>query len=104
MTTTPNGRPSSGIIVNGGLLHVHKSLYSGADRLYPKNGNQPIRLRTCPFIEVHGGELRLYNTSRIGFCDDPGADSTVFIDGGKFTVYSVYGFEPLLHLLFGLKP
>ena len=87
-TTTPNGRPSSGIIVNGGLLHVHKSLYSGADRLYPKNGNQPIRLRTCPFIEVHGGELRMYNTSRIGFCDDPGADARIFVDGGTFIIKS----------------
>ena len=87
-TTTPNGRPSSGIIVNGGLLHVHKGLYAGADRLYPKNGNQPIRLRTCPFIEVHGGELRLYNTSRIGFCDDPGADARIFVDGGTFIIKS----------------
>ena len=89
-TTTPNEVPSSGIIVNGGILHLHKGVYSGRNILLPKDsGGNPIRMRTCPFVEVHGGELRIYNFSRVGFCDDPGADARIFVDGGLLVVKSV---------------
>ena len=88
-TTTPNEVPSSGIIVNGGILHLHKGLYAGRDHLLPKDaGGNPIRQRTRPFVEVHGGELRIYNYSRVGFCDDPGSDARIFVDGGKLYVCS----------------
>ena len=86
-TTTPDEVPSSGIIVNGGLLLVHNSLYSGRNHLLPKDsGGNYIRPRSCPFVEVHGGELRLFNTGRIGFCDDPGSDVRILVDGGLFIV------------------
>ena len=66
-TTTPNEVPSSGIIVNGGILHLHKGVYAGRNILLPKDsGGNHIRQRTCPFVEVHGGELRIYNYSRVG--------------------------------------
>ena len=55
-------------------------------RLWKDAGGNFIPQRTHPFLEVHGGTLECWNNFRI--CDDPGADSTVFIDGGKFTVYS----------------
>ena len=89
-TTTPNEVPSSGIIVNGGILHLHKGVYAGRNILLPKDsGGNHIRQRTCPFVEVHGGELRIYNFSRVGFCDDPGADARIFVDGGLLVVKSV---------------
>ncbi|MBR1587651.1 MAG: hypothetical protein IJ658_04925, partial [Kiritimatiellae bacterium] len=87
VTTTPDEVPSSGIIVNGGTLNVHKSLYAGRNFLLPKDatGNY-IKPRTCPFVEVHGGTLKFYNHSRVGFCDDPGVDSRIFVDGGTLIV------------------
>ena len=87
VTTTPNEVPSSGIIVNGGLLLVHKSLYAGRNVLLPKDsGGNYIRPRTCPFVEVHGGEMRIFNTSRVSFCDDPGTDARILVDGGLLVV------------------
>ena len=87
-TTTPNFVPHSGLIVNGGTVIVEDAICLGrntADWPQKDAGGNFIPQRTHPFLEVHGGTLECWNNFRI--CDDPGADSTVFIDGGKFTVY-----------------
>ncbi|MBQ6010053.1 MAG: hypothetical protein IJL17_16085, partial [Kiritimatiellae bacterium] len=87
-TTTPNFVPHSGLIVNGGTVIVEDAICLGrntADWPQKDAGGNFIPQRTHPFLEVHGGSLECWNNFRI--CDDPGADSTVFIDGGKFTVY-----------------
>ena len=89
-TTTPNEVPSSGIIVNGGTFNARQSLTMGRNYMQERFTVSTAQ-RTCPFIEVHGGRLAVYATSRLGACDDPGADTRIFVDGGTLIVLNSTG-------------
>ena len=87
--TTPNGKPQSGIRVYAGTFDAKGSVALGRNKtsgVYKDSAGNLLRLNTAPFLEVHGGLMRLRNTSRVGLCDNPGADSRVFIDGGRLWV------------------
>ncbi|MBQ3288523.1 MAG: hypothetical protein IJH50_03860 [Kiritimatiellae bacterium] len=87
--TTPNGKPQSGIRVYAGTFDAQGSVALGRNKssgVYTDSNGNFLRLNTAPFLEVHGGLMRLRNTSRVGLCDNSGADSRVFIDGGRLWV------------------
>ena len=87
--TTPNGKPQSGIRVYGGTFNAKASVALGRNKssgVYKDSNDNFLRLNTAPFLEVHGGLMQLYNNSRVGLCDNSGADSRVFIDGGRLWV------------------
>ena len=85
-TTTPNYVPESGIRVYGGTLRAKASFGMGRNKnAVPQkdaDGNY-IPMRTKTFIEVHGGEFQIWDTSRFSPCDDAGADSRILVDGGR---------------------
>ena len=86
-SNTPDFVPSSKLIVNGGTTHVTNQLVMGynSDSIKETDANgNCIPYRTSPRVEIHGGSLRPWVKMRI--CDAPGADSTLFIDGGNLVV------------------
>ena len=87
--STPDGKPQSGIRVYAGTLDAKSSVALGRNKtsgVYKDSAGNLLRLNTAPFLEVHGGLMRLRNSGRVGLCDDAGADSRVFIDGGRLWV------------------
>ena len=89
--TTPNGKPQSGIRVYGGTFEARTAIALGRNKtsgVYTDAGGNKLKLNTAPFLEVHGGTMRLWNGSRVALCDDPGADSRVWVDGGTLVVRS----------------
>ena len=88
--STPEGRPQSGIRVYGGTFDAMVGTALGRNKssgVYKDAGGNFLQLNTAPFLEVHGGTMRLRNKSaRVGICENPGADSRVFVDGGTLIV------------------
>ena len=87
--STPEGKPQSGIRMYGGTLDAMISTSLGRNKnsgVYTDAGGNKLKLNTAPFLEVHGGTMRLRNTSRVVLCDNPGADSRVWVDGGTLIV------------------
>ena len=87
--STPEGKPQSGIRMYGGTFDAMISTSLGRNKnsgVYTDAGGNKLKLNTAPFLEVHGGTMRLRNTSRVVLCDNPGADSRVWVDGGTLIV------------------
>ncbi|MBR2838482.1 MAG: hypothetical protein IKE55_06855 [Kiritimatiellae bacterium] len=87
--STPEGKPQSGIRVYAGTFDAKGSVALGRNKtsgVYKDSAGNQMRLNTAPFLEVHGGLMRLRNTSRVGIIDDAGSDSRIFIDGGRLWV------------------
>ncbi|MBR0506281.1 MAG: hypothetical protein IJJ84_12825, partial [Kiritimatiellae bacterium] len=75
------------LIINGGTTYITNQLAVGYySNTSPQKDAQGrfIPLRTAPRVEIHGGNLNVWNNMRM--CDAPGSDTTLFIDGGTLTV------------------